>query len=152
MSSVIAFCELHSLTRMLNLLRHCGPLTSTQEVFALDLLEEVLANDPVKMAALSEIKKAVHPVEKAKQFRATVLRQDTELAAIRESIKELENIIEGMRMEEENPAGKIPKTTEDDTQIVQFESQDAQVVNYDSDSAKTQPEEATNQCSLLKQI
>ena len=134
MSSVITFCERHGLTRMLNLLRHSTPLTTTQEVFAIELLEEQLANVPDKMAALGEIKKAVHPVEKARQFRATLLAQDAELSTLRQSIQEM---IQGTARKSARTEGV------DNTQILQ----DAQVPDSGDES---QPDEAGKQFDLLK--
>jgi hypothetical protein len=129
MSSVIAFCELHGLTRMLNLLRHGGPMTTTQEVFALDVLEELLANDPAKMEALLVLRKAIHPVERAMHFRTVIMaKQDADIQAVKRDIMKLEAIIQSMRA----------KLHGDDTQII--EVQDAQ--GYDSE--KTQPEEVAN--------
>jgi hypothetical protein len=137
MSSVITFCELHGLTRMLNLLRHSAPLTTTQEVFAIELLEEQWANVPDKMAALVEIKKAVHPVEKARQFRATLLAQDAELSTLRQSILELQQMHQGTARKSARTEG------EDNTQLLQ----DAQVPDSGDES---QPDEAGKQFDLLK--
>ena len=134
MSSVITFCELHGLTRMLNLLRHSAPLTTTQEVFAIELLEEQWANVPEKMAALGEIKKAVHPVEKARQFRATLLAQEAELSILRQSIQEM---LQGTARKSARTEGG------DNTQILH----DAQVPDSEEES---QPDQAGNQVDLLK--
>ena len=134
MSSVITFCELHGLTRMLNLLRHSAPLTTTQEVFAIELLEEQWANVPEKMAALGEIKKAVHPVEKARQFRATLLAQEAELSILRQSIQEM---LQGTARKSARTEGG------DNTQILN----DAQVPDSEEES---QPDQAGNQVDLLK--
>lgn len=126
----IAFCELHGLTRMHNLLRHGGPMTTTQEVFALDVLEELLANDPAKMEALLVLRKSIHPVEKAMHFRTvTMAKQDADIQVVKRDILALEAIIQTMRA----------KLHGDDTQII--ECQDAQ--GYDSE--KTQPGEIVDE-------
>jgi hypothetical protein len=150
--AVLAFCERNGLTNMLNLLRHSGGpnLTSTQEVFALDVLQDLVGKDPVKKAALQTLRTEVHPVFKAQAFYATAKRHESDIAAVKQSINELEGIIADMRRTLQGPIVKSAKTNgEDDEETQKIPDQDAQNPYPESDSEASQPEQASIQKALL---
>ena len=81
MSAVTAFCERHGMVNMRNLLQHSGSgVTHMQEVFALNVLEELLqATGGDKMAELRSIRAEIHPVERAAKLRALKVLQEREI-------------------------------------------------------------------------
>lgn len=99
MSEVIAFCERHGLTSMLDLLRNCGQITPVTEMFALQVLEELVANDPDKVIALHQIRVRINPVETKAGFRITVKEREAKMneAAMKE--KELLHKVERLKAE-----------------------------------------------------
>ena len=98
MSAVIAYCEQNGMSNMLHLLRHSGPMNHMQEVFALNVLEELAAGDADKIETLRSIRNEIHPVERAARLRALKIAQtaeinykkDVTIAALRQKITELE--------------------------------------------------------------
>jgi len=100
MSAIIAFCERHGQMSMLNLLRSVGPMNTTTEILALNVLEEIAEGKPELTEAIRDIKTELHPVERAKKFRATIIvDQEAQIAAREAEIIALTAQIENMRME-----------------------------------------------------
>ena len=97
MSEVIAFCERHSLTSMLNLLRNCGQMTPVRELFAVKLLEELVANDPEKLSALGQIRSRINPVEMSARFRATIKEREAKILAAMNEKKDLASEIDRLQ-------------------------------------------------------
>jgi hypothetical protein len=95
MSRLIAFCERYNRTRMLNLLRHCPLVTMTQEVLALEVLEEHC--DDEQKRALKTIRESIHPVEINRTFRAVMTAKDDEIIAMEARVEELTNRVASMR-------------------------------------------------------
>lgn len=97
---IIAFCERHNLTRMLLLLRGFGPMTNAIEIHALDVIEEIVAGKQDLIDAISEIRRDIHPVEKARKIRAaTLLEQEARINSCEAEIRELNARIERMSAE-----------------------------------------------------
>ena len=116
-SSVVAFCEHHNLTSMRNLLRHCE---GTWELSALHVLEELVANDPEKIAALQAIRAEIHPVAKAARFRATMQRWRTEMANAKEQEREFADRLTGMRRQ-------LRKAKKPEETVIPMDSQQTQI-------------------------
>jgi hypothetical protein len=149
MSAVIAFCEQNDMSNMLHLLRHSGPVNHLQEVFALNVLEELAAGDAAKIETLRSIRNEIHPVERAARLRAQIFVQTEEIkhkkevtiAALRKEIRELEAQVEKKRKELAKPQ------VEDETQ----DPEQTQLPNGEG-SQDTQPEIMFDeQLRLLKQ-
>ena len=87
---------------MLHLLRDfAGPsMTNATEIHALDVMEEIVAGNREMLDAINEIRREIHPVEKAKKNCAAVLlEQETKVASCEAEISELTARIERMRAE-----------------------------------------------------
>ena len=142
--NVISFCERHGLTNMLNLLRHSGPTNHMQEVFALGVLEEILASDDAKMEELRSMRAAIHPVERAAALRALKLVQQQELEKKNVTIANLREkiaVLEAQLAQKNLPRDCVPETPhaqggdEDETCCNQ-----TQLIWADAGSPETQSE------------
>lgn len=130
MSQLVAFCERYNRTRMLNLLRHCTPVTMIQEVLALEVLEEH-SNDE-QMRALKTIRDSIHPVEVNRKFRGEMEAKDAEILAMEIRVQELTD--------------KITSTRARLNQMSIVEVEDTQQLgDGDDESQKTNPETADAQ-------
>jgi hypothetical protein len=137
MSSVIDFCERHNQTRMLNLLRNSGTVTNTMEILALDVLEEIVAGKQDMVDAIKEIKRGIHPVEKARKHHVIVSEQEARLSACNAEIKGLNIRIE--RMHKELASGfKQAQNKKRSAPVVEFESQAFEVSETQPDQAEVQ--------------
>ena len=158
MSAVIAFCERHNIMCMLNLLRNIGQPTCMQEVFALDVLEQMLVSDPEKMRALKEIRAEIHPVTKLAQHRAAMLERQAEIVhkessvipALNREIEELQARLDRMRLDRQaaaaapQPAAPIGDYSQETQQF------DTQLLPGDgNDSDHTQPENPDQYAEVL---
>jgi hypothetical protein len=163
--SVIAFCERHSLSNMLNLLRHSGPSNHMQEVFALNVLEELVKDDADKSEALRCIRAEIHPVERAARLRAQKIAQTADinhkknvtLAALHLKIADLEEQLAKKREEHAKPQAADetqhaqPPMDEDETQAGDVDDTQPIFTNTGDDSSDTQPDNMhTEQDLLLK--
>lgn len=109
--SILDFCERHNLTAMLNFLRHSGPATSPcmRDVFAVELLQQLLAGDGDKLQELDALKADIDPVERAAKHRASMKNLHQELARkkstvieqLREEIQELKRQLATKRLRTE---------------------------------------------------
>ncbi len=70
-SAMVAFCESYGTSAMLDLLT-VEEMTPMQALFTLDLLSELVRNDPGKASAVQDIRKAFHPVDKARAVYAQI--------------------------------------------------------------------------------
>ena len=146
MSAIIAFCERHGQMSMLNLLRSVGPMTTTTEILALNVLEEIAEGKPELTEAIRDIKTELHPVERAKRFRATIIvDQEAQIAAREAEIMALTAQIENMRMEltKEGEAKKRnanKKRPHETAQVQEFDRQ----MPEEEQIAGTQPDQAEN--------
>jgi hypothetical protein len=135
MSAVVSFCEQNGMSNMLHLLRHSGPANHMQEVFALNVLEELVAGDADKIETLRSIRNEIHPVERAARLRALKIAQTAEInhkknvtiAALCQKIRELEAQVAQKREEHAKP--------QDETQV----PEETQLLDADG-SQDTQPE------------
>ncbi len=147
-SSVVAFCERHSLTTMLNFLRHSGPTSGMmQEVFAVDLLEQLLAGDAAKLEELQAIRAQIHPLAKAarhraafKQFQEERARKENEIiAALRSEIETLRVQLDQKRSA--HPPAAVFPTPRADDETQRFEVDD-ETLRFGGSPQGTQPEAA----------
>ena len=160
--SVIAFCERHNLSNMLNLLRHSGPSNRMQEVFALNVLEELLKDDADKSEALRCIRAEIHPVERAARLRAKKIAQTVEInhmtnvtiAALRQKIADLEAKVAKKREEHAKPQAADetqhaqPLMDEDETQAEGVDDTQP-IFTAEKDSSDTQPDNMHAEQDLL---
>jgi hypothetical protein len=98
MSEVIAFCERHNLTSMLDLL-NCGQITPVTEMFALQVLEELVANDPEKVNALHQIRERINPVEIRARIRGTIKERHAKILEATKKKQEILHNIERLKAE-----------------------------------------------------
>jgi hypothetical protein len=108
MSEVIAFCERHNLTSMLNLLRHIGGMNQVREVLAVNVLKQLVADDADKRRELEEICSRVNPVEIRARLRAINKEREAKILAAqnekRALIKEIEQLEAALRQKKATPA------------------------------------------------
>lgn len=110
MSSVIDFCQRHDLKNMFNFLRHSGTADCMQAVFAVNLLEELLVGDTVKLEELRAIKAQIHPVTKAAQHRENMKARHAEIDRKKNVvIPELRREIEALRATLDSKKRKTPQ-------------------------------------------
>jgi predicted nucleic acid-binding Zn-ribbon protein len=127
-SSVVAFCETHNLTSMRNLLRHCD---GAWEVSALHVLEELVANDAEKLAALQAIRAEIHPVAKAARFRATMQKWQAEMATAKELEREFSDRLAEMRRQLKR--ARKPAVDSESTQMMRSSPEhESQAFEYES--------------------
>ena len=161
--SVLAFCERHNMSNMLNLLRSSGPATHMQEVFALNVLEELLAGDADKLEALRSIRAEIHPVEKAAKLRALKKAQQNEInhkkeviATLHKRISELEAQLEQKRKAQAQAAQGGAQHAqqampEDESQAVQDDETQILFGAAGNHSPDTQPDNMqAEQASILR--
>jgi hypothetical protein len=121
MSEVIAFCERHSLNSMLDLLRNCGQITPVTEMFALQVLEELVANDPEKVNALHQIRERINPVEIRAKIRGTIKERH---AKILEATKKKQEILHNIeRLKAELQQLKLAKNHQEEHESQAFEDE-----------------------------
>lgn len=152
MSTVVAFCERHNLTKMHNLLRHSSGCM--QEVFAVDLLEDLMAGDADKLEELKTIKAQIHPVGKAaqhrlrmKQFLVEHAKKENEtIAALHADIDSLKAQLAKKRLSLPDPVATTPRA-DDETQRFDDETQRLS----EADSPETQPDAAAENYLRIKQ-
>ena len=104
-SAMVAFCESYGTSAMLDLLT-VEKMTPMQALYTLDLLSELVRNDPAKASAVQAIRKAFHPVDKARAVYA-------QIQANAEAIQKKQDEIARM----ERPAKKA-KADEEETQLL----------------------------------
>ena len=140
--SILDFCERHSLTAMLNLLRHTsGPATTSpscimRDVFAVELLQQLLAGDGDKLQELDALKADIDPVERAAKHRASMKNLHQELTRKKSTV--IEQLREEIQELKRQLATKRPRTAEaQETQRWdQGESQSTQPSLADTDYQK----------------
>jgi uncharacterized protein YukE len=89
-SAVEAFCEKHNLTTMLNLLRYSSsPVNGMQEVFAVDLLGELLAGNQELKTELENLKKQINPLARAAMHRAEFKKFNDDMALKQKEMEKL---------------------------------------------------------------
>ena len=140
MSEVIAFCERHGLTRMQNLLLNCGEMTPVREMYAIQVLEELVANDPVKVGALRQLSSRINPVETRARFRITVKEREAQMLEATMKKEAIISQIERLRLELLRM-----KVVSPPPQAEEHETQAFEVVEDD-----TQPKAFMNQAEALR--
>jgi len=121
MSEVIAFCERHGLTRMQNLLLNCGEMTPVREMYAIQVLEELVANDPVKVGALRQLSSRINPVETRARFRITVKEREAQMLEATKKKEALISQIERLNAELQRMKEAVPPQEEHETQAFEVE-------------------------------
>lgn len=150
-SAVIDFCERHNLTKMLNLLRHSSGnqlLSCMQEVYAVELLEELLASDTGGAKEdLDTLKAQIHPLAKAAKHRADLNQFSAKMEEKNEIIQRL--IAENQRLrnqlvgQEEKTSRKKPRAP------TPQEEHDSQFPYSQADLDETQPLNAAENYSAM---
>jgi len=137
MSEVIAFCERHAPVRsMLDLLRNCGQITPVTEMFALQVLEELVANDPDKVLELQQIRVRINPVDTKARFRITIKEREAKMLEAAKKSQELLDKIE--RVQEELRQLKMAKPPQEEHESQAFEDDFEHTSKYSKLSGKPQ--------------
>ena len=164
MSEVIAFCERHSLNSMLDLLRNCGQITPVTEMFALQVLEELVANDPDKVLELQQIRTRINPVDTRARFRITIKEREAKMLEAAKKSQELLDKIE--RVQEELRQLKMAKPPQEAHESQAFEDDyehtskcsklsgepDEEETQVFGDGCETQPKADVSQDAALMNI
>ena len=107
-SAVEAFCEKHNLTTMLNLLRYSSsPVNGMQEVFAVDLLGELLAGNQELKTELENLKKQINPLARAAMHRAEFKKFNDDMALKQKEMEKLMGEIKHLKDLLEQRRGRI---------------------------------------------
>jgi len=131
-SAVITFCENHNLKTMLNLLRYSSsPVNGMQEVFAVDLLAELLAGNQQLTAELQTLRKQINPLARAamhraefKKFNDDIALKQKEMGKLMEEINLLkERLIKQRRERISTPPPPSANDNDDDANKYQQETQ-----------------------------
>ena len=152
-SAVEAFCEKHNLTTMLNLLRYSSsPVNGMQEVFAVDLLGELLAGNQELKTELENLKKQINPLARAamhraefKKFNDDMALKQKEMEKLMGEIKHLNDLLEQRRGRISTPPPPAPTSPPADANGYQQETQLFDLSPREEEEQMTQPGQAWQQ-------
>lgn len=152
-SAVEAFCEKHNLTTMLNLLRYSSsPVNGMQEVFAVDLLGELLAGNQELKTELENLKKQINPLARAamhraefKKFNDDMALKQKEMEKLMGEIKHLKDLLEQRRGRISTPPPPAPTSPPADANGYQQETQLFDLSPREEEEQMTQPGQAWQQ-------